>query len=49
MAHPNSPIAPATYVRKNQETPVSLRSYIFQGAIWMGVMMSLFYVAGLRF
>lgn len=49
MANPNSTVAPAAYVRKNQEEPVSLRSYILQGSVWMGVMLALFYTAGLRF
>ncbi len=48
MAHPNH-IVTATYVRKHQEAPMSLRTYILQGAIWLGVMLALFYTAGLRF
>lgn len=48
MANPNSNIA-ATYIRKHQEAPISLRSYSLQGAVWMGVLLALFYTAGLRF
>lgn len=48
MANPNSNVA-ATYVRKNQEAPVSLRGYILQGAVWLSVMLGLFFTAGLRF
>lgn len=49
MANSNSTVAATTYVRRHQEAPVSLRSYILQGAIWMGVLLALFYTAGLRF
>ncbi|WP_206935668.1 hypothetical protein [Roseococcus thiosulfatophilus] len=48
MANPNSDLA-TTYVRKNQEAPLSLRSYILQGAVWLTVMLGLFFTAGLRF
>lgn len=45
----SQPNPAATYVRKNQEPPLSLRGYILQGSVWLGVMLALFYAAGLRF
>jgi hypothetical protein len=44
MANSNSTVAATTYVRRHQEAPVSLRSYILQGAVWMGVLLALFFI-----
>jgi hypothetical protein len=46
----NTPSDPTTtFVRKNQEAPVSLSNYILQGAVWLAVLLALFWMAGLRF
>jgi len=41
--------AAAVFVRKNQEAPVSLASYMLQGVVWLAVLLGLFWMAGLRF
>lgn len=47
MAHQD--VAPAMIQRKHQEAPLSLRSYVLQGSVWMGVLVGLLFTAGFRF